>query len=322
MRRICRSFSRFLNLFCCACFHLFLTTNTGQDAWRTTSSVVLPKKTCCHPVRPCVEIAIRSEPSSLHASVISVAGGLWFPARARLKTLHLHLLRQTTATLVVTVGVFTFVLLLGNVLKDVFDLLATGKASVGLVLRAILLLVPFAMTFALPIAMLTATLLVFGRLSTDGEITAIRAGGISLVAAIAPVLALSILFSGVCAAFNCHVSPASRVAFKELQNEVIRARGFGGVAEGRYLDFGTLTLYAKEVRGTNLRDVIVYQVANGHRQLDLWAPNGEFTTDSNGLPKMLLLRDVQGVAMDNGFFASEWPTNLTALHPESVALPR
>ncbi len=255
-------------------------------------------------------------------SVVPAAGGLWSSPWARLKTLHLHLLRQTTATLVVTVGVFTFVLLLGNVLKDVFDLLATGKASLTLVLRAVLLLIPFAMTFALPIAMLTATLLVFGRLSTDGEITAIRAGGVSLVAAIAPVLALAVVFSGVCAAFNCHVSPASRVAFKELQNEVIRARGFGGVAEGRYLDFGTLTLYAKEVRGTNLRDVIVYQVANGHRQLDLWAPNGEYTTDSNGLPKMLLLRDVQGVAMDNGFFASEWPTNLTALHPESAAAPK
>ena len=42
-----------------------------------------------------------------------------------MKTLHLYLLRQVTATLVVTVGVFAFVLLLGNVLKDVLDLLAS-----------------------------------------------------------------------------------------------------------------------------------------------------------------------------------------------------
>ena len=67
-----------------------------------------------------------------------------------LKTLHLHLLRQTLGTLVVTVAVFTFVVLLGNVLKDVLDLLATGRASAGLVLRAVVLLVPFALSFALP----------------------------------------------------------------------------------------------------------------------------------------------------------------------------
>ncbi len=253
---------------------------------------------------------------------LPVAGGFWSSPGAPLKTLHWHLIRQTTGTLVVTVVVFTFVLLLGNVLKDVLDLLATGKASAGLVFRAIVLLVPFALAFALPIGMLTATLLVFGRLSTDGEITAIRAGGISLVAAVAPVLGLSVLLGAVCALFNCHVAPASRVAFKELQNEVIRARGFAGIAEGRYLDFGSLTLYAKEVRGTNLRDVIVYQVANGRRQLDLWAPSGEFTTDSNGWPQLLVLRDAQGLAMANPFYAAEWPTNLASLRPESIAAPK
>lgn len=241
-------------------------------------------------------------------------------------TLHRHLLRQTVATLLVTVAVFTFVLLLGNVLKDVLDLLASGKASPGIVFRAVVLLIPFALAFALPIGMLTATLLVFGRLSTDGEITAIRAGGISLVAAVAPVLGLSVLLGGLCALFNCQVAPASRVAFKELQNEVVRAKGFAGIAEGRYLDFGSLTLYASKVSGTNLRDVIVYQVANGKRQLDLWAPSGEFTTDTNGWPQLLVLRDAQGIAMANDMqipiYASEWPTNLTALRPESASAPK
>ena len=46
-----------------------------------------------------------------------------------LRTLHLHLLRQTVATLLVTVAVFTFILLLGNVLKDVLDLLASGLSD-------------------------------------------------------------------------------------------------------------------------------------------------------------------------------------------------
>ncbi len=240
-----------------------------------------------------------------------------------MKTLHLHLLRQTLGTLAVTVAVFTFVVLLGNVLKDVLDLLATGRASVGLVLHAVLLLIPFALSFALPMGMLTATLLVFGRLSTDGELTAIRAGGISLVAAVTPILLLSVLLSGVCALFNCHVAPSSRVAFKELQNEVIRARGFAGFAEGRYLDFGSLTLFAKKIRGTNLSEVIVYQVANGRRQLDLWAPTGNFTTDTNGWPELLVLRDAQGLVMVNGsqspFIAAEWPTNLAGFHGESTA---
>ena len=119
-----------------------------------------------------------------------------------MRTLHRHLLGETLATLLVTVAVFTFVLLLGNILKDVLDLLASGRASLLLVGRSILLLIPFALAFALPIGMLTAALLVFGRLSADGEITALRAGGISLVSSVAPVVGLRILLSGLCLAFN------------------------------------------------------------------------------------------------------------------------
>ena len=46
-----------------------------------------------------------------------------------MKTLGRHLLIQTLATLVVCVGVFYLLLLLGNVLRDILDLLATRSAS-------------------------------------------------------------------------------------------------------------------------------------------------------------------------------------------------
>ena len=71
-----------------------------------------------------------------------------------MRTLHLYLLRQMTATLVVTVGVFTLVLLLGNVLREIFDLLASRQASLWLVAKAIGLLIPFVLAFSLPIGLL------------------------------------------------------------------------------------------------------------------------------------------------------------------------
>jgi lipopolysaccharide export system permease protein len=241
------------------------------------------------------------------------------------KTLHKYLTMQVLASLLLTVAVFTFVLLLGNVINEILRLLISGQARISTALEAIGLLIPFVGVYALPMGLLTATLLVFGRFSADQELTAARASGVSLLSLITPVLFLSLFCCGISAWFNMDLGPRSRVAYLNL---IARARAdFMNIQlpAGRPIfDFPGYIILVGANHGGNLEDVRIFVLENQTNvTMSIHAPQGhmEYNLTNKEIYLHLLeprgLRKSGGTVAQSGWWISEnlYPTNIATFVP-------
>lgn len=198
-----------------------------------------------------------------------------------MKTLHRYVTRQVLTTLAMTVAVFTGLLLVGNILKDVLPLLLSPQVPFTSVLQAMALLLPYGLVFALPMGLLTATLLVFGRLSADQELTAVHAGGVSLLALVTPVLWIGVLAGGVSAFATLELAPRCRVAFTGMKYAFGLARPTALLVEQRYItDFPGWTIYIGKRQGdAEFENVLLYESRQQQLTQRIHARRARVTSD-------------------------------------------
>jgi lipopolysaccharide export LptBFGC system permease protein LptF len=101
----------------------------------------------------------------------------------------------------------TGILVLGSVFQKIRPLLVEINAPTSVMWEFALAVMPRSMTITIPWAFLAAVLLIFGRLSSDSEITGFRSSGISLFRLALPVYVISIFFCVLCLWLNVSVVP-------------------------------------------------------------------------------------------------------------------
>lgn len=172
-----------------------------------------------------------------------------------------HIFRSVLFTSLATVALFAFVVALPNVVRDLLTPLLTGQIELETFARLVVLIIPFAISYALPMGMLTGVLLTLGRLSADSEVTAMRASGISVARIARPVLLLGLLCGGFALYVNFEAMPRSRVQYHRELAEAARANPLSFIVPKTFIrDFRRCVLYVGEKSGAELRDIWFWEL--------------------------------------------------------------
>lgn len=126
-----------------------------------------------------------------------------------LPLLDLYLARELFSPFLLSVGLFSSLgVAIGN-LSDLANKVVDSDLPLAAAIEILLLKVPEFTAYSLPIAVLLATLLAYGRLSNDSELLALRSCGISLYRLVAPAIVLSLVVAIIAFFLNESVVPAA-----------------------------------------------------------------------------------------------------------------
>jgi len=128
-----------------------------------------------------------------------------------------YILKRLIAVFIASVIVVTCLLFVGNILK-LIENVSLGLRIISF-MKMILYMIPNLLSYALPMSMLTACLLVFGKLSAENELIALRTSGISLIKIVLPVMIFAVLIGCLSMVQLGLIKPAAYSAQRKFARE-------------------------------------------------------------------------------------------------------
>ena len=192
-----------------------------------------------------------------------------------MKLLRTYCLRELTIPFLLSLALFTFIFLVGNLVK-LADLLVNKGVNIFDIIKILLLLLPQIAAFVLPTGTLAAVLLVFGGFAQNNEITAMKASGVNVVRVMIPVMLVSFLISLLALFFVDQIQPWTRFMFREIMNDLVVKKPAAYIESGRFVkDFKGYILRVQKINKSRLEGVTIFQPEEGKPTRTIIAEWGE-----------------------------------------------
>jgi lipopolysaccharide export system permease protein len=179
---------------------------------------------------------------------------------AAVTLIHNYIYRELLLLTAAIVGVLTFMFLAVDVFKMIQKILYTDL-SMWLTVKFVLYLIPPTLTLTIPTSLLAAVLIIFGRMSSDRELLAIKASGIGLAPIVAPVIVIATLCSLLDFWLVASVQPVCNEDLSGMMHEIVTSNPQALFTPQIVLDkLPGIRIYFEKKNNNELEHVFIWQL--------------------------------------------------------------
>ena len=190
-----------------------------------------------------------------------------------------YLLRAHIGPFVFSLCTLMFLFLLQFVMKFIDQLIGKGL-SAWVIIELIALSLAWMVVLAVPMAVLVATLMAFGELSSKNEITAMKASGMSIYRMIAPIALASIVVAVALVWFNNYVLPEANHKAKTLMIDIRKTKPTLNLVAGLFSqDISGYSILVRKTfeHSSELEGITIYDYTNPNTSVVITAERGRIS---------------------------------------------
>ena len=198
-----------------------------------------------------------------------------------MKTLNKYLFNQSLIPFVLSVGVITTVLFLQFLIRAVDRFLGKGLDALT-IFEYLYLNLAWIIALSVPMSLLISSVMTFGRMAQQNEITALKSAGVNLYNIIKPALWFGTFVAiGLCL-FNNFILPEMNYNARLLARDIYQKKPELSIEPGYFVDMiPQYTMIVKEMDGKDFKDVKIFSKNQESEQTTIYANEGSLSSNGN-----------------------------------------
>lgn len=174
------------------------------------------------------------------------------------RTINRHITLDMTVAVAEGAALFTFIFLLKRI-YELTDLLVAGGSTMGMTFNLISSILPSIMILTIPMAILLAALMVYGRMAHENEIIALYAGRYSSFQLLVPALIVGILLTALMIWWCHRIGPKGLRYSRTLVVKVLEEAATAGIRPGNFNQLGDMIVLPNSIEDGQLRSVRLFE---------------------------------------------------------------